>query len=68
MLNDYRNNQIDWSEYENRYIKEMEINEDLIKELKIRSDNGEIITLLCWEKSDKFCHRRLLKELIEKND
>jgi len=64
LLNDYRNNK-DWYDYECRYFKEMENKKDLIKELKTRSDS-EVITLLCWEKNDDFCHRRLLKELIEK--
>ncbi|MGA1825164.1 MAG: DUF488 family protein [bacterium] len=36
--------------------------------MKSRSDNGEVITLMCWEKDDKNCHRRLLKNLIEKSD
>ena len=65
LLNDYRNKKIDWSEYEKRYLKEMESKKELISELKKRSDNGEVISLLCWEKDDRFCHRRLLKNLIE---
>lgn len=65
LLNDYRNKNINWQEYEDRYIKEMEDNKELIKKLKLESDRGITITLLCWERSDKFCHRRLLKELIE---
>ena len=48
-----------------RYLKEMEDKKELVKVLKGRSDGGEVITLLCWEKDDKFCHRRLLKDLIE---
>ena len=65
LLNDYRKKGIDWSEYERRYFLEMEKKKELIKELKKRSDEGEMITLLCWERDDKFCHRRLLKNLIE---
>ena len=65
LLNSYRNKEIDWSEYKRRYLKEMEGKKELIKELKKRSDNGEVISLLCWEKDDRFCHRRLLKDLIE---
>lgn len=65
LLNDYRKRRIDWSEYERRYFKEMEDKKELIKELKKRSDEGEVISLLCWEKDDSFCHRRLLKGLIE---
>jgi uncharacterized protein YeaO (DUF488 family) len=66
LLNDYRKRKIDWSEYEKRYLREMENKKDLIKELRKRSDGGEMISLLCWEKDDRFCHRRLLKNLIEK--
>ena len=65
LLNDYRNKKINWSEYKQRYLKEMEDRKEIIKELKKRSDEGEVITLLCWEKDDRFCHRRLLKYLIE---
>ena len=65
LLNDYRKRRIDWSEYERRYSKEMESKKELIKELKKRSDEGEVISLLCWERDDRFCHRRLLKGLIE---
>lgn len=65
LLDDHRKKKIDWNEYERRYLKEMEGKEELIKELKRRSDKGEAITLLCWEKDDRFCHRRLLKNLIE---
>lgn len=67
LLNDYRKKKIDWSEYERRYLKEMESKKELIKELKKRSDGGEVISLLCWEKDDSFCHRRLLKDLIERS-
>ena len=65
LLNDYRKKKIDWSEYEKRYLIEMENKKELIKELKRRSDDGEVISLLCWERDDSFCHRRLLKNLIE---
>ena len=65
LLNGYRDKKIDWNEYEKRYLREMEDKEGLIKELKNRSDEGEVITLLCWEKDDRYCHRRLLKNLIE---
>ena len=65
LLNDYRKKVIDWNEYEKRFLKEMQAKNELIKELKKRSDSGEVITLLCWEKDERFCHRRLLKNLIE---
>jgi len=67
LLNKYRNKKIDWDEYEVIYLKEMEDKKELIEKLRTRSDRGEIITLLCWEKDDRFCHRRLLKNLIEES-
>ena len=66
LLNDSRKKKIDWNGYVERYLREMDNKKELIEKLKGRSDKGEIITLLCWEKDDRFCHRRLLKELIER--
>lgn len=70
LLNLYRTNDIDWKMFSFMYDKEMrEKNKvSLIKSLRERSDGGEIITLLCWEKEDSKCHRRLLKELIEQQE
>jgi len=68
LLNDYRKENIDWNEYEKRYLKEMEDRKALIRELRKKSDNGEVITLLCWEKDERFCHRRLLRNLIETSE
>lgn len=67
LIKRYLNNEVDWKYFELMY--KHEIKQDgvryLLRILKKRSDDGEIITLLCHEKSDKKCHRRLLKELIE---
>jgi len=65
LLFDYRKGRIDWAEYRRRYLDEMAESRELIHWLKRRSESGEVITLLCWERDDSFCHRRLLKELIE---
>jgi len=67
LLDDYRKRKIGWRGYEKRYLQEMESRKELIRALKQRSDGGETITLLCWEKDDRFCHRRLLKELLEQS-
>ena len=68
LLDKSRSGKISWEEYKEQYLSEMEDQKTLIQELKNRSDAGEIITLLCWEKDDKHCHRRLLKELILGSD
>jgi uncharacterized protein YeaO (DUF488 family) len=67
LLEDYRRRYITWGEYEKRYLEEMKKKnqQQTIKYLKQRNKVGEIITLLCHENNDKFCHRRLLKKLIE---
>lgn len=67
LLDDYKKKRIDWPEYEKRYLKEMETQARLIKILADRAEK-ETITLLCAEPTDEQCHRRLLKELIEKVD
>jgi len=67
LLNLYLYKGLPWDQYVIQYNKEMNIDSKMaiIKSLKERSDNGQTITLLCWEKEDTHCHRRLLKELIE---
>lgn len=67
LLKLYQEKIIDWFEFKNRYILEMakENKRILIQKLKERHISGEKITLLCWEKKALFCHRRLLKNLIE---
>ena len=65
LLNDWRNNNISWQEYELRYFKEMENKQEFIKELAGLATSGTI-TLLCFEKEvDPHCHRHLLKNLLK---
>ena len=65
LLWDYKNRKIGWREYEERYIREMEGKMDIIKLLAGFSRISNIC-LLCWEIDERFCHRRLLAELIRK--
>lgn len=64
---DYRSGYINWELFVRGYKREMKNRKILIKILKERSKNGEVITLLCWEREDVNCHRRILKELIEED-
>jgi len=64
LLMNYKKKKIDWPEYEKRYYEEMKPKRHLIRELADRAKK-EILTLLCFEKTDEQCHRRLLKNLIE---
>ena len=65
LLDDYRERRIGWDEFAERYLKEMGEKKELIHELRRRSEGGEVITLLCWERDARFCHRSLLKRLID---
>ena len=56
-----------WEQYAKNYLREMKRQKPLIKNLKYLSRRWDI-TLLCWnhDKQDKgYCHRHLLKQLIE---
>ena len=46
------------------YRREMAGRSELLKEMAERAKT-EILTLLCWERRDEDCHRRVLKDLIE---
>ena len=54
--------------YTKRYLEEMNAppSREKIKELATQSGQGETVTLLCVEPEGEFCHRHLLKNLIEK--
>jgi len=65
LLNDYKNRKISWEEYEERYLKEIEKRKGPINKLIGLVKEKGVLTLLCAEKEDKYCHRRLLKEYLE---
>jgi uncharacterized protein YeaO (DUF488 family) len=65
LLNDYKEKKIGWEEYEGRYLEEIKGRKEAIKKLLGLVKEKGVVTLLCAEKEDKFCHRRLLKEYIE---
>ena len=70
LLYDYKYHGLSWVEYEVQFFQLMlgHRARRRIEELSRRSRGGEIITLLCFEKSDRKCHRRLLKNLIEEGE
>ncbi len=65
LLADWNNERISFKEFKSRYLKEMKMCTEKIKELSKKAKN-ETITLLCHERNDEHCHRKMLKELIEK--
>jgi uncharacterized protein YeaO (DUF488 family) len=55
-----------WKTFASSYRKEIAAQKSLLRTLKFMSDEGRPITLLCaCEKPDQ-CHRRLLRDAIEK--
>ena len=65
LLNNWKDKNINWGEYEERYLKEVEGKKEVIKKLLDLIKEKKVVTLLCAEKEDKYCHRRLLKEYLE---
>ena len=64
LLNDYKNKKTSWEEYEERYLKEIEGKKESINKLIDLVKEKGVVTLLCAEKEDRYCHRRLLKEYL----
>lgn len=65
LLNDWRNKQISWEQYEERYLELIERREtykDFLKDFSKYSD----VCVLCSEATPEHCHRRLLAEKLEK--
>jgi uncharacterized protein YeaO (DUF488 family) len=69
LLRAYKDGVIGWPEYEPRYLEEMagEAPRTAIRELAARAAS-ETVTVMCTCKDDAQCHRRLLRELIEREN
>ena len=60
----------DWKKFSSKYTSEMKSAKSLkaIRNLGERSNSGEIIRLLCYEKDDNpYCHRYMLKLFIDQS-
>lgn len=64
LLKDWLKKGIPFKEFKARYVKEMGSQREKVKALAMRAKK-ETVTLFCHEKEDTYCHRRMLKELIE---
>lgn len=64
LLEDWHQKRIEWTQFAQRYRGEMATKRDRIVSLAERG-RRETITLLCSCKNEAFCHRSLLKGLIE---
>ena len=57
---------LNWKVFASAYRKEIAAQKSLLRTLRYMSDEGRRITLLCsCDKPDQ-CHRRLLRDAIEK--
>ncbi|MCQ4573659.1 MAG: DUF488 family protein [Candidatus Brocadiales bacterium] len=65
LLNDWIKKKIPFKEFRRKYLSEMRTQKDKVKVLAGRAKK-ETITLFCHEEEDTYCHRKMLKELIDK--
>ena len=66
ILWDYKKGDIDEMEYTSKYLDQLnELGIDrIIKTIQIFGDD---VVLLCWESPEKFCHRHILADYINRN-
>ena len=66
ILWDYKKGKIDEMEYTSKYLNQLNERgvDRIIKMIQIFGDN---VVLLCWESPEKFCHRHILADYINKN-
>ena len=66
ILWDYKKGDIDNMEYTSKYLDQLDdIGIDrIIKTIQIFGDD---VVLLCWESPEKFCHRHILADYINRN-
>lgn len=71
LLIDYKNNKINWETYTKTYLNELA---DYVKKLQSRNqltalrkklDEGQDVTLYCYEKSSDNCHRHILGDIFK---
>lgn len=62
LLKDYKDNRITKDEFRKRYLKEQ--NMATINRLKKLLNNGQDVTIYCYEKPADFCHRHIIGELF----
>lgn len=65
LLKKWLNKSIPFEKFRSGYTKEMESQRERIKTLAKRVKK-ETITLFCHETEDAYCHRKMLKELIQR--
>ena len=67
LLSKWKNEEINWSEYQEIFTDEMKSQESQKRLTQIAKEVAEDkdIRLICYEGEDKHCHRHILKSLVE---
>ena len=68
LLETYKAGDCSWEEFEEKFKKEILVSQPAqkkLEELKKLAETNEV-TLFCYEKKETTCHRRILKEIIER--
>jgi len=67
LLSDIKEGKIEWEVFEERFRDELANSAESIKMIEELHDKikGDTITLLCYEKSGKPCHRHFVREIIK---
>ncbi len=69
LITEWKSGSVDWEDFSKRYISGLKSDEAIAALCALREKNnkaGGRVILLCTCKKQERCHRRLLKELIEK--
>ena len=65
LLAQYKAGLLTNDEFASKYKVEMESAIEVVASLRLMHKMGSTITLLCYEREGEFCHRHVLKEIIE---
>lgn len=68
LFRSYQTNLIDWPGYVTRFTEEVIVGKHDHLKLLVAMAKITNITVLCWEKTAEFCHRRLVVEEAKKID
>jgi len=64
LLRDWKSGKVTEEEYEIRYRAEIRNQKETVEKL-VSLASSHVITLLCFEKEGEFCHRHILRNIIE---
>ena len=71
LLWDYKDGRITWKTYEKEYkaqVLDTLVPSEVVAELTELAGDNKRVCLLCWEKSEEHCHRRLVMEWLNENN